>query len=194
MKIHLGCGSDIKEGYLNIDGYGSQYGTNNSTQRLVCDLTRGFPKFDLFNNSIKDVELICHTHFLEHLTTPNAIKLIKECYDILAPGGVLRSAIPSFYTLAKAYLEQDWAFFDIQNWDSFSDPKTRTFIDIVSEGVYQPHPNPYEEHKSVWDTTKAIKIMEYCGFRDVKEVPYDISYEPDTELRRRYTFVISATK
>lgn len=195
MKLHLGCGPNIKEGFINIDLGGSQFGTTGEgqTQRINHDLSRGLPILDLFGKPIKDIKKVISCHFFEHIMDDQALSLMRDCFNKMTSGGVFRIAVPNFTTMVKAYIEKDWGFFDVLDLDSISSPKTRTLLDIMTYGLYQ-YVGGKAEHKSLWDVEKTIKYLTYIGFSDPREVEYDSTIEPDDELRRRYTFVCEGIK
>ena len=72
MKLNIGCGTDIKEGYINID-IEDYKGVN-----IKHDLNK-FP-YPFADNTIEEVYM---EHILEHLD--NQQKVIEEVYRILKP-------------------------------------------------------------------------------------------------------------
>ena len=90
--LNLGCGNRYHCDWVNIDFI--------STSRQVNphDLSKGIPCSD------NSVDVVYHSHVLEHFTKKNAVKFIKECYRVLKPGGVIRVAVPDLEIIAKNYL------------------------------------------------------------------------------------------
>src|SRR5262245_50887840 len=77
LKLNLGCGPDIKPGYVNID--------LGEKADLRLDLRELFP---ISSNSCSIVQ---SEHFLEHLSYPeDAMRFLSECFRVLRPGGVFR--------------------------------------------------------------------------------------------------------
>ena len=117
MKINLGCGNDIKEGYINHDI---------RKHRKEIDIC-----FDLENESwMEDIETMFEPNMfkeiraydvLEHLN--NSINFMDNCWQLLKSKGILDLKVcgwqnPNFYvdiTHKKAY--------DIKSFDYF-DPTT----------------------------------------------------------------------
>ena len=81
MKINLGCGSDIKRGFINVDMVKAP-GVD-----IVCDLNKYHYPFE--SNS---ADMILMQHSLEHLFEP--YKAIVECHRILKPNGILEIEVP----------------------------------------------------------------------------------------------------
>ena len=80
-NLHLGCGPQILEGWINLDNV--KYA---GVDRVV-DVTKGLP--------YKDVSFVFAEHFIEHLAYADALKLMRECRRILRDDGVLRLSTPN---------------------------------------------------------------------------------------------------
>ncbi len=68
-------------------------------QVIYWDLRRGIP----FGDATFDA--VYHCHFLEHLPRPEAAKFLAECYRVLAPGGILRVAVPDLEAIVDSYCQ-----------------------------------------------------------------------------------------
>ena len=79
VKVNLGCGSNILEGFDNRDS------DVNITQRL--------PYLD------NSVDFILIEHCLEHVNCADGLKFLDEAYRILKKGGVLRVCVPVLYLI-----------------------------------------------------------------------------------------------
>jgi predicted SAM-dependent methyltransferase len=90
QKLHLGCGSRHFAGWANIDFAGPR-GT------IRWNLTRPIPAR---SNSIY---FIYSEHFIEHITRSEAALLLKNCFDLLVPGGVIRISTPNLRFLVEQY-------------------------------------------------------------------------------------------
>lgn len=88
MKINLGAGCDHRPGYIAVDRYDWDGNID-----IICD----FEKEPLpFCDNSQD-EVYC-AHVFEHLSNP--MDVIKECFRILKPGGLLHIVVP--YGLSAA--------------------------------------------------------------------------------------------
>jgi predicted SAM-dependent methyltransferase len=199
MKLHLGCGPDVRPGWVNIDVERESY-MYGDTQYIKFDLSCGYlPLVDMHEDPIIEVEMIYSSHFFEHLTDPQAFNLFRECISRLRPGGVLRLCLPDFRACAENYLSNNNFYFDGVNLDHLGfKPETRTLIDHMTYLVYQ-----FGEHKSLWDFEKAKKVltnldMEFGtgikGFSQVDLSQFDRRLDQDLELRRRYSFYLEAIR
>ena len=52
----------------------------------------------------QSVDLIYHSHLLEHLDQEEGEDLIKECFRVLKPGGILRVVVPDLERICRDYL------------------------------------------------------------------------------------------
>ncbi len=194
MKLNLGCGTDVKEGWINIDLDIPQQGTRGGTQTLVKNLMKGLPKLDLFGEQIINVSFITSSHFWEHLSPPDGMKLLRECYDVLAPGGCFRMGLPKTREAFKAYLEGDLEYFKmiipwVASKKDYYEPGTSSMIDLIDISVHQ-----FGEHMHVIDQDKACKMLEAAGFLDVFQDQFDPRYDVDNPLRRHFTFYVQGVK
>ena len=98
MAMHLGCGSRIKEGWVNID--------LNPAADLTLDVREKLPFAD---NTFR---IIYSEHFLEHFDYLESIsKLLSECYRVLEPGGVHSFSVPDSEKVLRYYLTQEYVDF-----------------------------------------------------------------------------------
>ena len=80
MKLNLGCGKDIKQGYINIDKV-LLNGVN-----IVCDIEEGLP----FKDSVFD-KILCDD-VLEHLD--NIMDVMVDIHRILKKEGIVNIEVP----------------------------------------------------------------------------------------------------
>jgi len=65
---------------------------------LAHDLSRGIPFAD------DSVDIVYHSHVLEHLDRPVARAFLLEARRVLKPGGMIRIVVPDFESACRAYL------------------------------------------------------------------------------------------
>lgn len=90
--LNLGCGEIYHSDWINIDY------TSNSQSVLEYDLTKGIPKED------QSVDVVYHSHVLEHFTKDQAEKFLFECHRVLKPNGVIRIVVPDLQYSVKEYV------------------------------------------------------------------------------------------
>lgn len=94
IKLNLGCGLNLKEGWINVDKmpyHGSQANLVRNTQFVQCDLET-FP-WPWANDSIEAVQFI---HALEHIGSDPEIflRMFVELYRICKPGAEIFIVVP----------------------------------------------------------------------------------------------------
>jgi SAM-dependent methyltransferase len=91
MKLHLGCGNKILDGFINID-----------VRPLEgVDIISDISKLDVIED--ETIDLIYCSHVLEHFGRNVYKKVLQNWYKKLKPGGVLRIAIPNFEVIVEHY-------------------------------------------------------------------------------------------
>lgn len=90
--VNLGCGSCYNAAWINFDSVPC------SSDVRWCDLRKPLP---ILSGS---VDVVYHSHVLEHLTANEGRGLLHECHRILRPGGILRVVVPDLEGIARAYL------------------------------------------------------------------------------------------
>lgn len=195
-KYNLGCGTDFYPGYLNIGfwqhlGEGAIYKDLNGTHgtyMLNYDLRHGIPAED---NSL---DLVYHSHLLEHLSYVDGISFMKECFRVLAPGARMRVLVPDLEIWINAYVNKNRFFFE--EYRKVLDPQIYVPNASIFMGMLHNH-----EHKCGYDFESLTWLVEHVGFVDVKRTLYadstleDIqTIEPMKPLRIMETLCIECTK
>lgn len=193
LKLHLGCGSDIRDGYINIDFTEIRPAfSRKGTEFFTHDLSKGLPKVSFMKEIIKDVDVIFSSHFWEHLSYEEGMNLLRECCGVLKPGGIFRMGLPKVREACEAYLKNDYNYFaEIETMlQPPTYPKeTRSLIDYVDFSFRQNG-----EHKICIDQEKACKMMQAAGFENVKTDEYDPEIDNPNPVRIKYTFYTEGCK
>ncbi len=91
--LNLGCGRIFNPDWINVDFESS------GPDVLPYDLRLGLPFPD------ESMELVYHSHVLEHFSKRRGEFLLRECLRVLRPGGLLRLAVPDLENITRAYLK-----------------------------------------------------------------------------------------
>jgi predicted SAM-dependent methyltransferase len=100
MKLNIGCGEDIKKGFVNID----------IVESVKPDLI-----LDLYCESLLtkfepgSISLILAQDILEHFEKYHAVQLVKDFYTLLCDKGKLVVRVPDFDTIISAKHDSDLA-------------------------------------------------------------------------------------
>ena len=104
--LNLGCGDRFHPTWTNVNFVSTGEGV------IAYNLTQGIPFPDC------SFDVVYHSHVLEHLPKTEAEFLVKECYRVLSPQGVLRIVVPDLEQIARTYItalelassgSQEWA-------------------------------------------------------------------------------------
>jgi len=171
LKLHLGCGTRTPAGWLNVDAaLGARLAKLRPLRRwlrrvgafrldwsdaiVIHDLRRPFPWPDA------SAEAIYSSHTLEHLSKRDGARFLDECARVLAPGGVLRIAVPDLALVIADY-----------------DKGTLSAVDLIDRlGVSWSHPDdgwlkrwlaPYVRfpHRCMYDATALLAALRERGLR-----------------------------
>jgi len=153
QKLHLGSGSIRLEGWLNIDIDATQ-------ADLKLDLRNPLPCAD---NSVR---FVFSEHFIEHITRPEAVRLLRECWRVLVPGGTLRLSTPSLQWIVAKYLERNLA-----EWGDLWRPATP--CQLMNEGLRS------WGHQFVYDADELRDVLAEAGFATVEWVGWRQSRHPE---------------
>ena len=82
-KLNLGCGIDIKTGFINADIH-KFYGADK-----IIDFNK-FP-YPLKDNSMEEVDLLCILEIVD-----NHLKVLEETHRICKNGGIVKIDVPAF--------------------------------------------------------------------------------------------------
>lgn len=95
IKLHVGCGDVYFDGWVNID-------KSSKAADKKCDLRKGLPYKD------NSVTFIYSEHFIEHVTAEQGLRILRDFYRVLRPGGILRIATPDLDYLVEKYISPSW--------------------------------------------------------------------------------------
>lgn len=198
LRVNLGCGSDIKDGWVNLDLCldGTISSRDPKALFINYDIRLGLP---IAENSC---DMIYSSHFFEHLDYPQGVKLMRDCYRMLRPGGTFRFCLPNFKRAFEAYVNRDQEFLngllEMQWPDQSVDIRrvlpevelgTESIADYVNYVVYQSG-----EHKCIYDEEKVIKLLRHIGFSQAAESSFEPGIDIDSRVRRTYSFYLEAVK
>jgi len=147
LILNLGCGSKTceSEDVVNIDWSIQLRIRTNPVLRVVAPILmkggrlerfRRLPKNILVHNLSKGlpyasnaVDVVYHSHVLEHLDVWVARRFILEIKRVLKPGGIHRIVVPDFEALCRSYLQHVEAC----DRNELEISRHEAFIDVIIE-------------------------------------------------------------
>ena len=94
-KLNIGCGLDYREGFINIDG-------SDALPRV--DKIINFSSESLLNYFKEGtIDFILANDFIEHHFHWEAVKILKDFFNLLKAGGILEMRLPDF-----EYISSSW--------------------------------------------------------------------------------------
>ena len=143
LKLHLGCGRNIRDGYLNIDQY------------LMAP---GIINMDIFNIPIENnfVDEIFTEHMLEHLSKFEVPQALKEWARVLKPDGRLVMNLPNLEWCLKQWLSKP--------------EEVRWGWQLDTIFGLQTHPGEF--HKTGFTKPHLQKLLTHAGFNKIKIEDY----------------------
>jgi predicted SAM-dependent methyltransferase len=98
-RLHWGCGANTPAGWVNSDA------RRGPGVDLVCDIRDGLPVPDA------SFDYAVSIHALQDLPYFDVVPALRELRRVLAPGGVLRLALPDLDRAIQAYVRGDRDYF-----------------------------------------------------------------------------------
>jgi len=153
MKLHLACGKNYLQGWINAD--------IDSKQKvdIILDCTKSIPFGD------KSVDFIYCEHFMEHITLRDGISFLSECRRVLK--NAMRISTPNLKVLAQRYVMED-----LIRWGNW---QPESLCDMMNEGMRK------WGRQYVYDMDKLIGVVRKAGFHKITRQDYRKS--PYPELR-----------
>lgn len=186
VKVNLGCGLAVAEGWINIDGSLNSFIANcpSGLHRLAYRLTGAsryyseqeycrllgnhfFIHHDLaYGVPLADscADFVYSSHFLEHLYRKDAENLLRESYRALKPGGVIRIAVPDLEYAVSLY-----------NAGKKEEMLTQYFF-------VDDDDSHYARHKYMYDFAMLKAVFEKVGFHEIRRCAFQEGITPNLDV------------
>jgi len=151
VKLNVGCGTDYKRGWINIDN-----NTDNNIEKLDLnwDLRNPLP---FPENS---VDFIFNEHFVEHLTVEEARASLADFKRVLKPNGVMRIAMPDLEVAVQQYLDKNWKERPFIKRYGLEFVETRA--ELLNMGMR------WWDHKWLYDWEELARRLKEVGFKSTR--------------------------
>ena len=138
IRLNIGCGEDIRPGYLNIDPFAAGPVLKMEASRL------GFTDHS--------VDEIFSSHVLEHLSKHEVMDVLVEWARVLKPTGKVEIIVPDLPWCMQQWLRLP----DSARWDWALDT------------IFGLQDHPGEFHKTGFSTDRLDRLLKEAGFRTVE--------------------------
>ncbi len=159
MKLHLGCGGDIRPDYVNVDLYSSHAEIKDDIVEL---------------EQLKDgvYEEILTNHTLEHLSFEDAERALRRWYELLKPGGILNLETPDFKQSCLEFSTREFETLS-HNYSTLDRLKQSGDWGIYTtwgrmRNIFGAQDTPGQFHKSGWWKERLEEELYIVGFHSVE--------------------------
>lgn len=165
LKLNLGCGDKILDGYTNVDVAESR---NGHKPDVLCDLHRLEPFAD---NSADE---ILSVHVIEHFWRWEVVHILKEWLRVLKPGGKMILECPNLLSACQQFLA---------NPDLHAGPGKegqRTMWVFYGDPQWQ---DPLMVHRWGYTPKSLAVVMFEAGLRELKQEPAQFKLREPRDMR-----------
>ena len=174
LQLHLGCGKNIKAGWVNVDLWCS-------AADLRLDLRERFPFPD------NSASVVYSEHVFEHLEYPTeAHHFLRESIRVLMPGGRLTIGVPDTEWPIRAYVNDEKQYFQYAR-DRWHPKWCNTRMHNINFHFRQGR-----EHKYAYDFETLEQVLNDAGFTGIVRRNYDQGLDSDPFQRQLGTLYVDA--
>lgn len=180
VKLNIGCGTDYKEGWINIDN-----NSDKNIERLDLNWNLQYP----LPFPEESVDFIFNEHFMEHLTVEEGINANRDFLRVLKKGGVLRIATPDLESVVDNYLHVPLSEDTVIRDFHFTHVKTPAEWINMSFSFWG--------HKWLYDWEEIVRRLNEAGFTKVRRCKIYKSSHPELinlETRAGISLIVEAQK
>jgi SAM-dependent methyltransferase len=165
IKLNLGCGDKIIEGYINVDVVSSRAGKKPD---VICDLHN----LSVFESN--SVDEILSVHVIEHFWQWEVVDILNEWKRVLKPGGKMIIECPNLISAAEEFLKNsDVAALGGQEgqrsmWVFYGDPGWR---------------DPLMIHRWGYTPRSLATVMSTAGLIELKQEPAQFKLREPRDMR-----------
>jgi ubiquinone/menaquinone biosynthesis C-methylase UbiE len=151
VKLNLGCGDKILDGYINVDVANERSGKQ---PNIICDVRNLNSFIDNYADEILAV------HVVEHFWRWEVVQILKEWVRVLKPGGKMILECPNLKSACEEFLKEP----DLNSgpgqegqrtmWVFYGDPRWT---------------DPLMVHRWGYTPLSLAKVMHEAGLQDLKQ-------------------------
>ena len=165
IKLNLGCGDKILDGYVNVDVVASRKGRSPDVISDIKDL-------QVFEDGYADQVLAVHV--IEHFWRWEVLAVLTEWMRVLKPGGELILECPNLRAACEVFLKSPDA-------GSQADARgQRTMWVFYGDPAWQ---DPLMIHRWGYTPDSLAAVMAEAGFVDIHQAPAQFKLREPRDMR-----------
>jgi predicted SAM-dependent methyltransferase len=196
-RLNIGCGQHGLSGWFNLDNSWSawfskrphlhrllrnlrlisaeHYALKWPNNIVVHDAGRGLPCADA------SIRFIYTSHFLEHLRREEARFVLRECYRVLVPGGLIRAVVPDLLFHVKVYCQA--AETGLQHLSPEGGATLKHVETFLSElGIHPRRVADRMPHRWMYDELSLTYELAQAGFTQIHKCEFQRGEMLDVQL------------
>lgn len=165
IKLNLGCGDKILEGYINVDVASERAGKQPD---VICDIRN----LQAFTDNYADE--ILAVHVVEHFWRWEVVDILKEWTRVLKPGGKMILECPNLKSACEEFLK------DVDR-NALPGPEgQRTMWVFYGDPAWQ---DPLMVHRWGYTPLSLAQIMFEAGLGDLRQEPAQFKLKEPRDMR-----------
>jgi ubiquinone/menaquinone biosynthesis C-methylase UbiE len=165
IKLNLGCGDKILDGYINVDAANERAGKQPD---IICDVR------NLENFADNYADEILAVHVVEHFWRWEVVQIIKEWVRVLKPGGKMILECPNLKSACEEFLK------DPDLYSGSGQEGQRTMWVFYGDPRWT---DPLMVHRWGYTPLSLARIMHEAGLRDLRQEAAQFKLREPRDMR-----------
>lgn len=165
VRLNLGCGDKVLEGYVNVDVAPSRRGLRPD---VLCDL------HDLSVFAGDSADEILAVHVVEHFWRWEVLDILKEWVRVLKPGGKMILECPNLISACQTLLS------DPENASAGDARGQRSMWVFYGDPSWQ---DPLMTHRWAYTPNSLASLMREAGLVEVRQEPAQFKLREPRDMR-----------
>lgn len=164
LRLNLGCGDKILDGYVNVDVAPSRRG---KAPDVLCDLH----KLTLDDASVDE---ILSVHVVEHFWRWEVVDVLREWVRVLKPGGTMILECPNLISACEQFLQ------DPERYSATGQDGQRTMWVFYGDPGWR---DPLMVHRWGYTPASLAAVMEEAGLVNLRQEPAQFKLREPRDMR-----------
>jgi SAM-dependent methyltransferase len=165
VKLNLGCGDKILDGYINVDVADQRAG---KLPDVICDVR----KLEKFSDNYADEVMAIHV--VEHFWRWEVVDILKEWVRVLKPGGKMILECPNLKSACEEFLK------DSERYSQSDQNGQRTMWVFYGDPAWR---DPLMNHRWGYIPFSLAQVMFEAGLEDLQQEPAQFKLREPRDMR-----------